>query len=105
MKTMWENIPCDYVVKKVEEVGWTVIIHNYDFGLFDFDEAMSRFSKFSFEATKLINKVKEGTIVGTGFTGGQCDQLNFHAIREGGKVHITMNEKKYVYKKIRSKMI
>ena len=104
MKTIWENIPCDHKVQKIEEAGWTDYVHNYDFGLFDFDEAISRFSAFSFEA-KLIKKVKEGTIVGTGFTGGQRDQLNFHAIREGGKVHITMTEKETVYKKIKSKMI
>ena len=89
MQTMWENIPCDYVVEKVEESRWTNINHNYDFGIYDFDEAISRFSAFSFEATKLIKKIKDGVCIGYGFTGGQRDQLNFHAIREGGKVHIT----------------
>ena len=105
MTTIWENIPCDYVVKKVEEVGWTVIIHNYDFGLFDFDEAVRRFSAFSFEAKKVMKKIKDGVYIGYGFTGGQQDQLNFTAVREGDMVHVTMNEKKRVYKKIRSKMI
>ena len=92
MKTMWNGIPCDHAVKKVEEAGWTDYVHQYDFGLFDFDEAASRFSAFSFETQEAIRKIKEGIYTGCGFTGGQHDQLNFTAVREGDMVHVTMKE-------------
>ena len=105
MKTMWNNIPCNHKLEKVEEARWTVFIHMYDFGLFDFDEAARRFSAFSFEAKKVMRKIKEGIVIGYGFTGGQSDQLNFKAVREGEQVHITMNERETVYNKIKSKMI
>ena len=105
MKTMWENIPCDHTVKKVEEDGWTDYIHSYDYGLFDFDEAARRFSRFSFDAEYALGKIKEGRFEAVGFTGGQYDQLLFKADRIGDKVHVTMNETKCVYKRIRSKMI
>ena len=105
MKTLWENIPCNHSERKVEESGWTVYIHSYDFGLFNFDEAARRFSSFSFEAKKVMRKIKEGKAIGYGFTGGQSDQLNFKAVREGEQVHVTMNERETVYNKIKSKMI
>ena len=89
MKTFWENgIPCEHKVQKVEEARWTDYIHNYDFGVMDFDEAARRFSSFSFEARKVMKKIKDGVYIGYGFTGGQNDQLNFTAIREGDKVHV-----------------
>lgn len=101
MKTLWENIPCDHKVQKIEATGWTDYVHNYDFGVMDIDEAANRFSRFSFEAKKVMKKIKDGVYIGYGFTGGQQDQLNFTAVREGDMVHVTMNEKKCVYKKIR----
>lgn len=106
MKTIWENIPCEHKVQTVEKSGWTEFIHEYDFGLFDFDEAARRFSRFSFETKKVIRKIKEGIIVGSGFTGGQSDHLNFVAIREDKvHVHVTMKEVEMVYKDFKSKMI
>ena len=105
MKTMWNNIPCNHKLEKVEEARWTDFIHMYDFGLFDFAEAARRFSGFSFEAKKVMGKIKEGIAIGYGFTGGQSDQLHFKAMREGDKVHITMKERERRYKKIKSKMI
>ena len=105
MKTLWKNIPCNHSERKVEEAWWTDYIHMYDFGLFDFDEAARRFSGFSFEAKKVMRKIKEGLVIGYGFTGGQREQLLFKAVREGEKVHITMKERERVYNKIKSKMI
>lgn len=105
MKTLWENIPCDHKVQKIEETGWTDYVHNYYFGVMDIDEAANRFSRFSFDAEYALGKIKEGRFEAVAFSGGQNGQLNFNAIREGDKVHVTMNEKKRVYKKIRSKMI
>ena len=105
MKTLWENIPCDHKVQKIEEAGWTDYVHNYDFGVMDIDEAANRFSRFSFDAEYTLGKIKEGRFEAVAFSGGQNGQLHFEAVREGDMVHVTMNEKKCVYKKIRSKMI
>ena len=105
MKTLWNNMPCNHKVQKVEEAGWTDYIHNYDFGVMDFDEASHRFSGFSFDTQDVIRKIKEGIWTGSGFTGGAHDQLHFMAIREGDKVHMSMKKIDTVYEKIESKMI
>ena len=105
MKTLWNNIPCKHSEHKVEESKWIDYIHSYDFGLFNFDEAARRFSGFSFDAQSVMRKIKEGVWNGSGFTGGQHDQLHFEAVREGDKVHVTMTKTETVYKQTKSKMI
>ena len=104
-KTLWNNIPCDHKVETTEDHISTTYVHSYDFGLMDFDEASHCFSGFSFEAQGVMQKIKEGFWKGSGFTGGHHDQFLFKAIREGDKVHVTMEQHNNVYKNIKSKMI